>query len=100
MKNLGRTHHCYVITVAGKGPYKGDWWFAGSGDKDDDNKKVNAIAQPTALQIKDIKDAVGRLELAAGMSDSGTIVSSSSGSAVRSFLKQKFYTLAGVSVLR
>ena len=47
---------------------------------------MNAIAQPTALEIKDMKDAMGRLELAAGVSDGGTIVSTSSGNAIRSIM--------------
>ena len=58
-----------------KGHNTRDCWYAGNAEKKgNDNKKVSAIAQPTAEQMKEIKDAMGRLELAAGMSDSGTIV--------------------------
>ena len=69
-----------------KGHYKRDCWCAGNADSGNGNTNMNAIAQPTALQIKDIKDAMGRLELAAGMSDGGTIVSTSSGNAIRSIM--------------
>ena len=53
-----------------------------------DNKNDKACAQPTAVHIKHVKDAMGRLGLALGMSDSGTTVSSFFGRAVRSILKQ------------
>ena len=46
------------------------------------------MVQPAAVQINDIRDAMGRLELAAGMSGSDTVVSTCSGRAVRNILKQ------------
>ena len=72
------------------GHYKRDCWYAGNLDKGNNNKIANAIAHPTAVQIKNMEDAMGRLELATDMSDSGTIVSSASGSAIRSIRNHNF----------
>ena len=76
-------HHCRRTRH-----YTCDCWHAGNADMSNDNKNDKACAQPTAVHIKHVKDAMGRLGLALGMSDSGTIVSSFFGRAVRSILKQ------------
>ena len=63
-----------------------------------DNKNDKACAQPTAVHIKHVKDAMGRPGLALGMSDSGTIVSSFFGRGGSKHPEAESCTLAGVSV--